>query len=217
MSFETGASERNDIARQSAQQAQRAAGTAAGIGPVQQGQASFQALQQIGQNVGTGRFFGDDFLNLLDTTAFAQANDVATQRFNEGLADISNGPGVRSGAAFDLNRSLATGFGAQMADSARQNRMTVEQLNRQQELDAFNLQTSLLQQALQPQRDLVNAQLGASGGLANAASSYYVASPGGFIGSIVGSLAGLATGGVSDGGKWAGGSDGNASLGQRVP
>ena len=196
---DTGVGKKNAILREGADASRRAEGTAIGIGANQQGQHAFRDLQQIAQNIGVGQLFTEDFLRLLDDQSLAQANDVATERFAEARGQIANGPGLRSGASFGADREIASGFASQVGDSARANRINVASLNRQAEIDAFNLQTSALQQALQPQRDLVNAQLGSGQGITSAGSQYQVSSPGGIIGSVLG-LAGALGGAALTGG-----------------
>ncbi len=134
-----------------------------------------------------------ELLGILDQQAVASANQIGQDRLMEGRQELSLAGGNRSGAGYELERDIAAGTAASIANSMRANRIQAELQNRQAEQQAFNQGSAALTIQQQPQRDVIATQLGQGQTLGGIAAGTQT-QPG--PGSIVGSILGTATGGL---------------------
>ncbi len=161
---------------------------------------NFQALQQIAQLI------GDDPLSLspeivqgLKSNFASDANAAARNQLAESRQGLSQGPGLRSGAARQSEQDIAVGLGNSIAGANQQLDAQAGTQRLTDLIQAFQVQQSALQQELQPEKELINTLLGGSSAIGATAANTPVSSPLSSVGGLVGTLGGAALGAPAGG------------------
>lgn len=155
------------------------------------GSANFGGLQQIAELFRTDPIaLTPEVVQGLKVNAANDANDAFRNALDQSRQGLSLGPGVRSGAARQNELNLAAALGNDIANSNRELDVAARTQRLQDLIQAFNLQQAALGEELQPQKELINTQLGGSSAIGAAAANSRVSNPAGGIGNLIGTLGG---------------------------